>query len=187
MNHNEETTVYDCCSVRGGGVSGSQLWQSDDGSGDHVAVDGSAVRAERNRQWKRGESWWTNHDSVKPVTNHDGGRPWMTTHGSDERGQDAERALWRQHQGSESVRARITEKAKDERGSAQAVARCAYALQMHEVDRGRPQQHDHSGMSLEKDHVQTRASSRCSATHGEDACGGESWPTDQGKEQSWTE
>ena len=124
---------------------------------------------------------------MKPVTNHDGGRPWITTHGSDERGQDAEGALWRQHQGSESVRAKITEKPKDERGSAQAVARCAYALQMHEVDRGRPQQHDHSGMSLEKDHVQTRASSRCSATHGEDACGGESWPNDQGKEQSWTE
>ena len=36
MNHNEKTTVYDCCSVRCGGVSGSQIWQSDDGSGDHV-------------------------------------------------------------------------------------------------------------------------------------------------------
>ena len=69
----------------------------------------------------------------------------------------------------------------------EAVAHFADTLKMHEVDGAQPDQNDHSGVSLEIDHVQASESDPFCPTDGKDACGGESWPNAQGKDQSWKE
>ena len=66
-------------------------------------------------------------------------RPRLTTHGSGDRGDDAEEP-WDSFRGSEFERERISVKALDEHGSIQAVTNCASALEMHEEDRAQPQQ-----------------------------------------------
>ena len=122
--------------------------------------------------------------SKKPVQNHDCGLPHMAAmtemmhreyHGM------LSLSLWKR------VGVIIAESVVDERDGVEAVARIADALEMHEVDGPQPEHNDHGGVSLRKDHAQASGSDPLSATDGGDACGGESWPNNQGRDQSWKE
>ena len=70
---------------------------------DHGRVTMAAARAEKtrggtasaeNNRDEGGGQWLVNHDRKKLVKNHDGRKPWLTTHGSDERGHYTEGEQW---------------------------------------------------------------------------------------------
>ena len=111
--------------------------------------EATAERSEKEKKSHGAPMMTTNR-----LNNHDTGRTWLTTHGSDERGQNAEAEPRIEVQRSEHAQRRITDCHDD---SAQVVARGADTLGKHAADGTQPQHSGYSGVRLEWDYVEFRA------------------------------